>query len=384
MGVLEHPGSKPYDKLLESEARPVPQDVQPGDDDPYIIIFTSGTTGRPKGAVISHKNTWAISRATTDMWGILPSDKVLCNMPTSHVAGTHDLLTSQFYAGATGVLMPKFDPLETLEAIEKYSITYFGGVPTMYRLIFKNADVKAHDLSSIHLAILSGEPSSAELVRQVSEAFPNGKIVASFGMSETAGFFTFTLPDDPVERAEKTEGKPAPGFEMKIVDPMGNDLPVGEVGEMCVRGDSVISGYMDPEDNKNVFLKDGWMATGDLGKLDDQGYLIFMGRIKEMYISGGYNVYPQEIESFLNAYPGVNTSAVMEMPDDVWGEIGVAFVIPEPGVDLDMDKLQQYCKTYLADYKRPRKFIITEDVPRSLIGKVVKKELKKALHKYLD
>ncbi|WP_028316627.1 class I adenylate-forming enzyme family protein [Desulfatibacillum aliphaticivorans] len=383
MGVLDKPGALPYEKLLEGDAKPVPEEFHPADEDPYIIIFTSGTTGRPKGAVISHKNSWAISKATTDMWGILHTDKVLCNMPTSHVAGTHDLLAAQFYAGATGILMPKFDPMETLAAIEKYGISYFGGVPTMYRLIFKNADVTAHDLSSVRLAVLSGEPSSQELVQQVSQAFPNGSIVASFGMSETAGFFTFTTPDDPPERAEKTEGKPAPGFEMKIVDLHGADLPVGEVGEMFVRGDSVINGYMDPEDDKNVFMGDGWMATGDLGRLDDQGYLIFMGRIKEMYISGGYNVYPQEIEAFLNAYPGVNTSAVMETPDEVWGEIGVAFVIPEPGVDLDIEALKAHCKKHLADYKRPRKFIVTDDVPRSLIGKVVKKELKKNLDKYL-
>lgn len=382
-GALDYPEAKPYESLLEGEAKPVPEEFHPGDDDPYIIIFTSGTTGRPKGAVLSHKNTWAMAKATTDIWQVTPSDKLLCNMPTSHVAGTHDMLAVQYYAGSTGVLIPKFDPQETLDAIEKYGITFFGGVPTMYRLIFKSADLTKADLSTIRLAVTAGEPSSPELIRQIAAAFPSGRIVASWGMSETAGFFTFTSPDDAHEVVEQTEGKPAPGLEMKILDSESKEVPVGEVGEMWVRGDNIISGYMDPEDDKGVFV-DGWMSTGDLGKLDEKGYLHFMGRLKEMYISGGYNVYPQEIESYLNAYSGVNTSAVLEIPDSVWGESGVAFVIPEPGADISVEELRQYCKKGLADYKIPRKIIIEQDVPRSLIGKIAKKELRKEMDKYLD
>ena len=232
------------------------------------------------------------------------------------------------------------------------------------------------------LPISSGEPSSPELVRQISQAFSNAKIVASWGMSETAGFFTFTNLADPLEIVELTEGKPGKGFGMKILDPDGNELPQGQVGEMWVQGDSVINGYMDPEDDKNVF-QNGWMSTGDLGKLDERGYLIFMGRIKEMYISGGYNIYPVEIESYLNTYPGVNTSAVLEIPDPVWGESGVAFVIPEPGIELTPKELLEYCQKGLADYKIPRKIIITQDVPRSLIGKIAKKELREIMNKYL-
>ncbi len=381
-GNLDYPKAKPYETLLEGQAKPIPKEVQPKGDDPYIIIFTSGTTGRPKGAVISHKNTWAMARATAETWNVTSADKILCNMPTSHVAGTHDLLATQFYAGATGVLLPKFDPQETLDMASKHGITFLGGVPTMFRLIFKNADFSTVDLSSVKLVLTSGEPSSPELVRQISQAFSNAKIVASWGMSETAGFFTFTNLADPLEIVELTEGKPGKGFGMKILDPDGNELPQGQVGEMWVQGDSVINGYMDPEDDKNVF-QNGWMGTGDLGKLDERGYLIFMGRIKEMYISGGYNIYPVEIESYLSTYPGVNTSAVLEIPDPVWGESGVAFVIPEPGIELTPKELLEYCQKGLADYKIPRKIIITQDVPRSLIGKIAKKELREIMTQYL-
>ncbi|WDP89540.1 MAG: acyl--CoA ligase [Desulfobacter sp.] len=382
LGALDDKAVRPYETLAQGEAAPVPEEFHPKGDDPYIIIFTSGTTGRPKGAVLSHNNTWAMARATTEAWQLNASDKFLCNMPTSHVAGTHDMLAAQFYAGATGVLVPKFDPQGTLDMISKEGLTFMGGVPTMHRLIFKNADFSKVDLSSVKCVVTSGEPSSAELIRQIAKAFPRAKVVASWGMSETGGFFTFTGMDDGFEIVEETEGKPGRGFEMEIRTPSGEQVPIGDVGEIWVKGDSVIKGYMDPEDDKGVF-DDGWMSTGDLGKLDENGYLHFMGRIKEMYISGGYNVYPMEIESYLNTYKGVNTSAVLEIPDPVWGETGVAFVIPEQGAELNRDALLAYCKEGLADYKRPRKIIITQDVPRSLIGKIAKNELRKSINDYL-
>ena len=332
----EMEGAKPYEALLEADPVQVPADQQASGDDPLIVIFTSGTTGRPKGAVISHANSWGMARDTAETWNITRQDTVLCNMPTSHVAGTHDILAAQFYGGATGIVTPKFDPQETLELIQKYNITYTGGVPTMYRLILKNADPSKMDLSSVRCIVVSGEPSTPELIRQINTAFPKAKIVASWGMSETTGFFTFTTLEDIDETVEQTEGKPAPGLEMKIMGPGGEELPQGGVGEMWVKGHSVIKGYMDPEDDRDTFV-DGWLRTGDLGSLDERGYLHFVGRIKEMYISGGYNVYPLEIESFLNRYPGVNTSAVLEIPDPVWGEVGVAFVIPEAGKQLSID-----------------------------------------------
>lgn len=383
LGALGAKDGKPFESLLEGDDAPIPKDLQPHGDAPYIIIFTSGTTGRPKGAVLSHKNTWAMAKATTEAWQLTSEDKFLCNMPTSHVAGTHDMLAAQYYSGATGILVPKFDPQETLDIMSAQKVTFMGGVPTMHRLIFKNADFSNADLTSVKCVVTSGEPSSAELIHNLAQAYPHAKIVASWGMSETGGFFTFTGIEDSFEIVEKTEGKPAPEFAMKILDLNGNEVPKGEVGEMWVQGDSVISGYMDSEDDKGVFV-DGWMSTGDLGALDKDGYLHFKGRIKEMYISGGYNVYPVEVETYLNTFKGVNTSAVLEIPDPVWGETGVAFVIPEPGFEIESDALMQYCKKGLADYKVPRKIVITQDVPRSLIGKIAKKELRQMIEKYLD
>lgn len=382
-GTLDTEGAQPYEALLDGSPNPVPEAVRPSADDPWIIIFTSGTTGRPKGAVITHGNSLYMAEATVRQWQITEKDICLCNMPTSHVAGTHDLIAAQLYGGATGILTPRFDPAEALELLGKYGITYFGGVPTMYRMILKTCDPARYDTSSVRMAAIAGEPSSAELIRDISAVFPRAKIVASWGMSETTGFFTFTRPDDTRKTVEETEGRPDPGFDMKIVDLDGKRAAPGEIGEMWVRGPSVITSYMDSGDNEGTFA-DGWLRTGDLGFLDDRGYLHFAGRVKEMYISGGYNVYPLEIESFLNACPGVNTSAVIEIPDDTWGEVGVAFVVPEEGADIQVKDLEKYCRQGLADYKRPKKFIIENDLPRSLIGKIAKKQLRKIAGQYLD
>ena len=381
-GMLDYNACKPYEELLQGSSESVPEDAHPSPDAPLVVIFTSGSTGVPKGAVINHKNSFAIVKASVDSWGISHSDRVLVNMPTSHVAGTHDLIAIQLYAGSTGILCPKFDPKEVLEFISKYKITYFGGVPTMYRILMKNDDISHYDLSSVRIAIVSGEPSPPELIYKISTVFPNSKIVASWGMSETAGFFTFTKPDDPLEIAAETEGAPGSGFQMKVRKDDGTWAQPGEVGELLVRGDSVIAGYLDEESNRDSFTN-GWLRTGDLGYLDENNYLHFAGRSKEMYISGGYNVYPLEIESFLNACPGVNTSAVIEIPHAIFGETGVAFLVPEDGVVLDPDAIRQRINEGLADYKRPSKIIIEKDIPKTLIGKINKKELRKSIDKYL-
>ncbi len=380
-GDLAVPGAKPYNALLAGPPTPVVADLQPDLDDPLIIIFTSGSTGTPKGAVISHRNTLAMARATINAWGVNADDRAIINLPTSHVGGTHDLIAVQLYAGATGILMPSFDPAAMLEVIGRHRITYFGGVPTMFRLLFKTCSVRDYNVASARLIVVSGEPAAPELIFQVQKNFPNAAIVASWGMSETAGFFTFSRPDDPLEKVATTEGVPGDGFQMKIRKVEGSWAAPGETGEMLVKGDSVISTYMDPGDNEGTFV-DGWLRTGDLGWLDEDNYLHFVGRLKEMYISGGYNVYPLEIESCLNAHPKINTSCIIEVPDEIFGEVGYAFVVPEAGTTLTVAEVTAYCEQQLADYKRPKKIFIRDDLPKTLIGKLAKQEIRQNLDKY--
>ena len=382
LGGLDQPGEKMFESLLENSLKPIPPEFQPGMDDPLIVIFTSGTTGRPKGAMITHRNTAAMAEATIEQWRCDSNDVVLCNLPTSHVGGTHDQLAVQLYSGAAGILVPKFNPPELLDAISREKITFFGAVPSMHRLIFQTCDLTPYDLSSVRLIVLGGEPTSAELIQRISGAYPNAAIAVSWGMSETAGFFTFSGLEDHIEVVEKTEGKPAPGFDMKVIAHSGESARSGETGELLVKGPSVIDGYLDKEDNRGTFA-DGWLKTGDLGFLDENGYLHFVGRTKEMYISGGYNVYPLEIETVLNTHKGINAAAVVEVPDETWGEVGYAFVIPEEGVELDADEVITFCRTNLADYKRPKKVFITNDIPRSAIGKIMKKDLRENIDDYI-
>jgi fatty-acyl-CoA synthase len=323
-----------------------------------------------------------MAHATFEQWGCRPDDVVLCNLPISHVGGTHDQLAVQLYAGAAGILVPKFDPRELMETISKQKVTFFGAVPSMYRLIFKTCDLSEYDLSSVRMTILGGEPASAELIRRIAGAFFNSTIAVSWGMSETAGFFTFSSVDDAHEMIENTEGKPAPGFEMQVAGFDGRFKKAGDIGEFLVRGPSVISGYLDAADNEGTFV-DGWLKTGDLGFLDENGYMHYVGRSKEMYISGGYNVYPLEIETYLNTYPGVNAAAIIEFPDELWGEVGYAFVVPEEGVELSADELFVHCKKGLADYKRPKKIFVTREIPRSVVGKIAKKELRNNIDQFV-
>lgn len=360
----------------------MPEQFHPGPDDPLIIIFTSGTTGKPKGALISHRNSYAIARATCEAVGIDHTDQTIINMPTSHVAGTHDLIAHQLYAGSAAELCPKFDPGEMLEIIQSRRVTITGGVPTMFRLMFKNCNVADYDTSSVTKLIISGEPQTPEFLERLQAAFPKATIFASFGMSETAGFFTFTKPSDDFQTIIETEGPPAPGFEMRAMGPGDRWCAAGEVGELLIRGDSVIASYMDPQDNEGNFV-DGWFRTGDLGFMDEAGYLHYVGRCKEMYKSGGYNVYPLEVETYLNAFPGVNTSAVVSGAHPIWGETGYAFVVPEDGADITSETIAAYCREGLADYKQPNRIFVTTDVPRSAIGKVAKKELQQSLDSYL-
>ncbi len=382
-GNFEEVKSRSYETLLESSPKPVPDEMHPQPDDPLVIIFTSGTTGKPKGALISHKNSYAISKVTVDAGGFTPDDRVFYNMPTSHVGGTHDQITANLLGGGTAVICPTFNPQEMLELMGKYRITVFGGVPTMYRLIFRQCNVKDYDVSSARYAIVSGEPSPPELIYKIKENFPNATIAASWGMTETAGFFTFTKPGDDLQVVAETEGTPCPGFEMKVLKPDSTWVDRGETGELCVKGDSVISSYMDEKDNENAFF-DGWLRTGDLGYMDDRNYMHYVGRSKEMYISGGYNVYPLEIESFLNAHPKINTSAVIEVPDELWGERGIAFVAPEEGVEVAESEIMGYCKEGLADYKRPKKIVVEKDLPRTRVGKVDKQSIRKEIGRYVD
>ncbi len=376
---LDIEDAESYESLYDSSPDPIEEEYLSNPDDPFLIIFTSGTTGKPKGALLTQKGSDAMSRATVDIWDIDNSDLMLSYLPTSHVGATHDTITTTLFAGGTLVLMPRFNAEDAVEFIEKYNITVFGGVPTIYRLIFNEVEGwEEYDRSSVRVAILSGEPSPPKLVEKVQDFLPESDVVVSYGLTESCGFFCFSKPEDDLEIAKHTEGAPAPEFQAKIMKEDGKEASTGEVGELWIKGDSLMKGYLDEEKTEEA-VEDGWFKTGDLGFLDEDNYLHYTGRSKEMFISGGYNVYPLEIESYLNKHPDVSNSFVTEVPHETWGEVGWAFILPQEGSEVDGDELKEYCEEGLADYKIPRKFIIKEEFPRTEVGKVDKQTLRKEI-----
>jgi long-chain acyl-CoA synthetase len=380
--TLPHDVAVPYERLLQNVDTEISDDLRPTLDDPFIVIFTSGSTGVPKGAVITHKNTLMMVQTTTKTWNITHEDKILLNLPTNHVGGTHDQIATQVYAGATGIIKDSFDAEKMLTFIDQHQITVVGGVPTMFRLIFQKANDIQLKNPSLKLVILGGERAEEKLIYKILESFPGVNVVKSWGMTEPTGFFTYTPLNETVDLIAKTEGVVGADYQLRIVKSDGEIANTNESGEIIVKGDVVIKTYLDEEHNQDVFV-DGWLRTGDLGYLDENNKLHFVGRIKEMFISGGYNVYPTEIEHYLNLHPKVKSSYIVGVPDEIWGEIGLAFIAPEQNAQLTVEEIVQFCKKGLANYKIPKKIIIKQDLPMTSVGKIAKQEIKRNLNSYV-
>lgn len=344
-------------------------------DDTALFIYTSGTTGVPKGAMLSQKNLVAYTNCEIKATGFSKDDKLLLDLPLNHVGGAVMAVVTCANVGATLVMVDAFIPEETLKIIQDEKVTIMGQVPAQYSLQLLNPNVDNYDLSSIRTAIVASQPCPTELILEIERKFgfyPQN----SYGLTEATGLFTFTLPSDPIEKLKYTVGVPMEGVELAIMGPDNTILAQGEVGEIVVRGDCVMQGYWKrPEDNKTILDEKGYLHTGDMGKLDEDGYLVIVGRKKEMYIRGGENVYPPEIEDVIAQYPGVFMSAVLGRPDPVMGEVGRAYVMPIPGTDINPDELREFLKDKLANYKIPDEVVIRDQLPLTPLGKVKKLDL---------
>nr|WP_304216143.1 class I adenylate-forming enzyme family protein [Fredinandcohnia onubensis] len=382
MGSFDNLLVQPYERLLEETSSPLSSEYLPSPEDPFVIVFTSGSTGLPKGAMLTYNNTFAMASNFIKTWQFTHKDRILMNLTNSHVGGTHNHLAVQLYSGCVAVLSPKFSPIEVLEFISKYKVTYILGVTTMFRLMFNSYDVKKYNVSSLRIVAVSGENVPKEFVIKMKDNFPKAVIGTGWGMTETSGFYSYTRIDDSIEVISQTAGIAADGFEMKIVKGDGTNATTGEVGEIYVRGDSVMPRYMDEDHNVDAFDQ-GWLKTGDLGYLDNRNYLHFVGRVKEIYISGGYNVSTREIESFLNEHPKINTSCIIDVPDEVWGQSAYAFIVPKENTNLTIEEVAAYCKENLANYKQPRKIIFVNEIPKTTVGKIAKHVLRSNIHKYV-
>jgi len=355
----------------------LPDDLQ--FDDPINIQYTSGTTGFPKGATLSHHNILNNGFFVGEGCRYTHEDRVCIPVPFYHCFGmVMGNLGCTTHGACMVVPAPSFEPAATLEAIQAERCTSLYGVPTMFIAQLDLPSFSDYDLSSLRTGIMAGSPCPVEVMRKAIDRMHMTDVTICYGMTETSPVSTQTSADDPLERRVGTVGRVHPHVEVKVVDPAtGACLPRGEAGELCTRAYSVMLGYWgEPEKTADAIDGAGWMHTGDLATMDDEGYLRIVGRSKDMIIRGGENVYPREIEEYLYTHPDVADVQVVGVPDLRYGEEAAAFVILRDGADVDGEALREFCRGRIAHYKVPRYVTMVDDFPMTVTGKVQKFKLR--------
>lgn len=350
-------------------------------DDPINIQYTSGTTGFPKGATLSHHNILNNGWFVGELCGYTEQDRICVPVPFYHCFGMMmGNLASTSHGAAVIIPAPSFDPAASLAAVAAERCTSLYGVPTMFIAMLAELDAGAeHDLSTLRTGIMAGSPCPVEVMKRVMDRMNMSEVSICYGMTETSPVSTQTRRDDSLDRRTATVGRVGPHLEVKIVDPVtGRTLPRGAAGELCTRGYSVMLGYWD-EPGKTAEAVDAarWMHTGDIGVMDDDGYVAVTGRIKDMVIRGGENIYPREIEEFLYTHPDVLDAQVIGVPDARYGEELMAWIrMREGAAPLDAESLRAFCAGKLAHYKIPRYVHLVEEFPMTVTGKVRKAEMR--------
>ena len=368
-----------YEDLLAGTA-PVP--VEPAaEDDDAVLLYTGGTTGRSKGVRLSHGNVLANAWQIGLVSGIRTSDVYSHVAPMFHSADLHG--TAAFMMGCSHVYVPQFTPAAAASGIERYRITTAHWVPTMIKMFTESEEASRHDLSSLRVLFYGSSPMPVEWVRSVCDLFPGVELYHCYGLTETSPLLT--ILDNASFRSSlesgntsllKSAGRPLPGVEMRILDDSGRSLPSGEAGEIVVRGPNVSKGYLKRDQETTRAFRDGWFHTGDVGYLDQDGYLFLVDRKKDMIITGGENVYSGEVEAVLYRHPGVSEAAVIGVPDERYGEALFAVIVPKAGATLTAGEIIEHCRAHIGGYKIPRRIALVDALPRTAVGKVQKAVLR--------
>jgi len=348
-------------------------------DDPINIQYTSGTTGFPKGATLSHHNILNNGYFVGELCGYTEADRICVPVPFYHCFGmVMGNLASTSHGACVVIPAPGFDPVATLRAVTDERCTSLYGVPTMFIAELAVSNFAEYDLSSLRTGIMAGSPCPVEVMKRVISEMHMAQVTICYGMTETSPVSTQTRADDSLDRRVSSVGRVHPHLEVKVVDPdTDRPVPVGEPGEFCTRGYSVMRGYWNEPEKTAEVLRDGWMHTGDLATMDDEGYLSIVGRIKDMVIRGGENVYPREIEEFLYSHPDVLDAQVIGVPDERYGEELMAWVRLRPGAEpLSAEALREFCSGKLAHYKVPRYVHVVEEFPMTVTGKIRKAQMR--------
>jgi HIP---CoA ligase len=345
---------------------------------PCDILFTSGTTGQPKGAVHGHRQALAAARVWAHTNGFMAGDRMLIINPFFHSFGYRAGWVSCLVSGMTAFPVGSLDIEAVLQLIARERITVLPGPPTLLQMLLDHPMRDRYDLSSLRVGATGSANLSPELFRRAREELGLAALVTSYGLTEASAMVVSCRLDDDDETMASTVGTPFPGVEIKIIDSDGNTLPVGQPGELLVRGYNVMQGYFeDPVATDEAIDAGGWLHTGDVGVLDDRNYLKIVDRLKDIVIVGGFNAYPAEIEHILRGAPGVADAAVVGIPDHRMGEVCVAFVILEPSVPFDEAALTSWARANLANFKVPRRIYPIDAFPRTALGKVQKAPLRK-------
>ncbi|TFG34639.1 long-chain fatty acid--CoA ligase [Candidatus Thorarchaeota archaeon] len=373
MGDKKQNGDPDLTSLMEKRSSAEIERPQLTLNDPYLIVFTGGTTGLPKGAVLSHGLVFWNSVNTIVSWGLRPDDVQPLLFPLFHTGGINVLLIPFYHLGAKSIIMGDFNVEATLQIIENEKCSLVIAVPTMFNMMSESPNFARTNFDSVRVFISGGAPCPVAIMEKY---WNRGKILKmGYGLTEV-GPNNFYLPESDVKRKPSSVGFPVFHCDMRVVDDKGNDVPVGSIGELLLKGPHIFSGYWDePEETAKTIEPDGWVHTGDLVMKDDEGFYFITGRKKDMFISGGENVYPTEIEEILYKHPAILEAAVIGVPHEKWGEVGKAVIVLKPGNSLTEDEVLQYLDGKLARYKIPKHYEFRDELPKSAAGKILKREL---------
>ncbi len=369
-------GSIPFAELLKATSH-VPIETSIAEDDGAVILYTSGTTGRPKGALLSHKNIIASAMNCAHLAALRAErDKMLIVAPLFHITGLALALYAGVYAGVPIVLSKRFKTTDMLETIRKQQITAMQAVPTMIWLMLHAPEFKPQDLASLRFLGTGGAPVPDDLVKICTERLPWVNLVPGYGLTEATGMTHSTINTAEALGKPGTVGRAAPVIDSKVVDSSGKETPPGVAGELLVRGSQVMREYWNNPEATRATIVDGWLRTGDIAAVTADGYTSILDRMKDMIIRGGENIYSTEVENVLYRIPKILEAAVVGIPDAVFGEQVKAVLVLKPGEAETAEEIQQYCKQHLADYKVPQRIEFRDSLPRNPAGKVLKQYLK--------